>query len=129
MKIAVLIIRTLLGLLYFVFGLNFFFHFIPMSAGPTGAGATFMGGLMATGYFFPLLKVVETISGLFLIVNKYTAFFLVLLFPISLNIFLFHTILEPSGMPMGVGIIVLNLFLGYAYRKYYAGVFTMSPTL
>jgi len=129
MKIAVLITRTLLGLIFFVFGLNFFIHFMPMGGNPTGKAGTFMAGLMAAGYFMPLLKVAETLCGLFLLVNKYTAFFLVVLFPITLNIFLFDTILAPSGMPIGVLVIVLNLFLAYAYRRYYTSVFTTTPTV
>jgi putative oxidoreductase len=128
MKIAVLITRSLLGLIFLVFGLNFFFHFIPMTAGPMPpkAGA-FMGGLMGTGYFFQYMKVIEIICGL--LINRFTAFFLLILFPITLNIFLFHAILEPSAIAMGVGILVLHLFLAYAYRRYYTVFFTAEPTV
>ncbi|OKS87853.1 hypothetical protein [Mucilaginibacter polytrichastri] len=130
MKIAVLITRSLLGLIYLVFGLNFFFHFIPMKTPPMSAAATaFQGGLFGSGYFFQFLKVTEVISGLFLLINRFTAFFLIVLFPISLNIFLFHTILAPAGMPMGVGILAVHLFLGYAYFNYYKPMFTAKPVV
>jgi len=128
MKIAVLVARILLGLIFVVFGLNFFFHFIKMAQPPMSAPATaFSGGLFGSGYFFQYMKVVEIISGLFLLVNRYTALFVVVLFPISLNIFLFHAILVPSGVPIGAAVIILNLFLGFAYRKYYSGMFTATP--
>lgn len=128
MKIAALIARVLLGLIYLVFGLNFFFHFIPMTPPPMSKEATaFSGGLFGSGYFFQYMKVLEILSGLFLLINRYTAFFLLVLLPISLNIFLYHTILAPAGAPMGVGIIVLNVFLCIAYIKYYTGVFTAKP--
>jgi uncharacterized protein YbjT (DUF2867 family) len=54
--------RVLLGLVYFVFGLNGFLHWFPL---PTmkGAAAEFMGGLVASGYFFPLLFGTYTITG------------------------------------------------------------------
>jgi putative oxidoreductase len=42
MKIAVLIARILLGLVFLVFGLNDFFHFIPMQPMPGDAGALAM---------------------------------------------------------------------------------------
>jgi len=130
MKIAVLITRSLLGLVFLVFGLNFFFHFIPMQQGAMPArAATFTGGLMSTGYFFQYMKVIEIASGFFLLINKYTAFFLLILYPITVNIFLFHTILEPSGIVMGVALILIHSFLGFAYRKYYVQIFTMSPTV
>ena len=129
MKIAVLITRSLLGLVYLVFGLNFFLHFIPMPAPGKDAAGAFEGGLFGAGYFFPLLKVVESLSGLFLLINKYTALVLLIIFPITLNIFLFHVFLEPAGLTMAAPMLLINLFLGYAYRKYYTTIFVASPTV
>ena len=130
MKIAVLIARVLLGLIFLVFGLNFFFYFIPMTPPPMSKEATaFSGGLFGSGYFFQYLKVIEVISGLFLLINRFTAFFVLVLLPISVNIALYHTVLAPAGAPMGIGIIVLNIFLCVAYLKYYKSVFTTVPTV
>ncbi|MDN3549736.1 DoxX family membrane protein [Mucilaginibacter aquaedulcis] len=130
MKIAVLIARVLLGLIFVVFGLNFFFQFIPMTPPPMSAKAqAFSGGLWGSGYFFQYMKIIEIVSGLAILFNRYTAFFLLILFPISVNIFLFHLILAPYGVPIGTAVILLNLFLGLAYRKYYSGIFTAVPTL
>jgi putative oxidoreductase len=123
MKIAVIITRTLLGLIFLVFGLNFFFHFIPM-APATGKAGAFTGGLIGSGYFFQFMKVIEVVSGLFLVINRFTAFFLLLLFPITFNIFLFHAFLAPSGLPLGGLMLLLHLFLGVAYGKYYRSIFT-----
>jgi len=130
MKIAVLIARILLGLIYLAFGLNFFFHFIPMQQPALSKEAmAFSGGLFGAGYFFPFMKVIEIISGLFLLINRYTAFFVLFIFPVTLNIFLYHAFLAPSGVTMAGPMIAINLFLGYAYRKYYASLFTASPTV
>jgi len=128
MKITVLILRSLLGLVFFGFGLAFFFHWLPNTV-PPGAAGEFDKGLFASGYFFTFLKATETICGLFLLINKYTAFFLIIIFPVTLNIFLFHAFLEPSGLTIAAPLLLINLFLGYAYRKYYAGVFTVSPKI
>jgi putative oxidoreductase len=116
MKIAVLIARVLLGLIFVVFGLNFFLHFIPSPPPTNDAAGAFSGGLYGSG-------------GLALRVNRYTAFFLLVLLPISLNIFLFHALLAPAGIAMGAGIIALNVFLCVAYFKFYKSVFTLAPTL
>ncbi len=128
MKIAVLITRTLLGIIYVVFGLNYFLHFIPLPA-PAGPGGDFESALFKAGYLFPFMKVIETVTGVFLIINRYTAFFVLLIFPITLNIFLFHAFLGPAGLPIGIPMLLINLFLGFAYRKYYNGIFTVSPVL
>ncbi|MCC8424245.1 DoxX family membrane protein [Mucilaginibacter sp. UR6-11] len=129
MKIAVLIARILLGLIFVVFGLNFFFPFMPKQPMPTGAAGAFAGGLWGSGYFFQYLKVIEIVSGLFLLLNRYTAFFLLALLPISVNIFLYHAILLPAGIPVGAVVIVLNIFLCIGYIKYYKSVFTAKPTV
>lgn len=132
MKIAVLIARVLLGLIFLVFGLNFFFHFsflnMPQPAMSKEATA-FSGGLWGSGYFFQYMKVIEIISGFFLLINRFTAFFVLVLLPISVNIFLFHAILAPAGLPVGAAVIVLELFLCVAYLKYYKSVFTAVPTV
>lgn len=130
MKIAVLIARILLGLIFVVFGLNFFFQFLHMAQPPMTPKATaFSGGLWGSGYFFQYMKVIEIVSGLFLLINRYTALFVLALFPISLNIFLFHTMLAPAGIPVGAAVIILNLFLGIAYFKYYKSIFTAQPVV
>jgi putative oxidoreductase len=123
MKTSTIICRILLGLIYLVFGLDYFLHFIPYQPNHTGAAAAFKDGLMAAVYFYPMMKFIQIAGGISLLINRYAPFSAVALFPISLNVFLFHTILVPSGWFMGVLLIVPNLFLGYAYRKYYNGMF------
>ncbi len=124
MKITILISRILLGFIYLVFGLDYFLHFIPYQPLHTGRTGAFIAGLKGVGYFYPMLKVIQIVGGLSLLFNRYAPFFAVVLFPISLNVLLFHTILVPSGWLMGVILMVPNLFLGYGYRKYYRGMFT-----
>ena len=130
MKTAVLIARVLLGLIFVVFGINFFHDILHIKAPPMSPQAmAFSGGLYGSGYFFQYMKVIEIVSGLFLLINRYTAFFLLALLPISLNIFLFHSILAPAGVPIGAAVIILNVFLCIGYFKYYKSVFTAKPTV
>lgn len=130
MKTATLIARILLGLIFLLFGLNFFFPFIPMAQPKMGEAATaFSGGLFGSGYFFQYMKVLEIVSGFFLLINRLTAFFLLVLLPITTNIFLFHLMLAPYGVPIGTGVIVLNLFLCVAYFKFYKQIFTIAPKI
>lgn len=123
MKAATLICRIILGLIYLVFGLDYYLHFIPYQPNHTGAAAEFKNGLMAAGYLYPMMKSIQIVGGISLLINRYAPFSAVALFPISVNVFLFHTILVPSGWFMGVLLIVPNIFLGYAWRKYYRGMF------
>ena len=102
--------RIILGLIFFVFGLNGFLNFIPQPPLPEAAMG-YMGGLMAAGYFFPVLKATETICGLLLLANVATPLVLVILAPIVLQILLFHTILAPAGAPMAIALLVLGVIV------------------
>ena len=128
MKIAVLVSRLLLGFLYLVFGLDYLLHFIPYQPPlHPGAAGLFKAGLQATGYFYPMQKVIQIAGGISLLSNWYAPFFAVVLFPISVNVFLFHTVLVPSGWLMGVLLLLPNLLLGFGYSACYRGLFTARP--
>ena len=128
-KTWVTIARSLLGFLYLVFGLDYFLHFIPYQPLHTGKPGALVAGLKGTGYIYPMMKTIQILGGLSLLFDRYAPFSAVVLFPISLNVLLFHTILVPSGWLMGMFLMVPNVFLGYAYRKYYAGMFTERPVV
>lgn len=129
MRTTTLVCRILLGFIYLVFGLDYFLHFIPYEPHHTGRVAAFKEVLVSIGYFYPMIKSIQIVGGLSLLLNRYPAFFAVVLFPISINVLLYHTLLVPSGWLMGVLLIAPNLFLGYAYRKYYSGMFVRKPGL
>lgn len=127
MKKATIAARIILGFIYLVFGLDYFFHFIPYEPNHTGKVAAFKSGLMGIGYFYPMIKSIQVIGGLSMLLNRYAPFFAVVLFPLSLNVFLYHTILVPSGWWMGVLLLVPNLYLGYAFWNYYKPMFVKRP--
>ncbi len=129
MKTWVVIARCLLGFIYLVFGLDFFLHFIPYQPLHTGKPGALVAGLKGTGYIYPMMKIIQITGGLSLLFDRYAPFSAVVLFPISLNVLLFHTILVPSGWLMGVFLMVPNVFLGWAYRKYYSSMFTAKPVI
>jgi uncharacterized membrane protein YphA (DoxX/SURF4 family) len=114
----ILAARILLGLIFFVFGLNFFLHFLPQPpmAGPAGA---FAGAMFATGYLFILVKVVEVVSGLLLLAGRFVTLALALLAPIVVNIVFFHLFLAPAGILVPLVVLALELFLAWSYRNVY----------
>ena len=81
--------RILLGAILVVFGLNKFLNFIPAPELPENA-ADFINSLASTGYVLQVVGVIEILIGLLLLLNKWVAFALVVLVPISVNILLFH---------------------------------------
>ncbi len=113
--------RVLLGLLFFVFGLNGFLNFMPTPPVPAPAGE-FLGGLAATGYMFPLIKGTEVAAGALLLAGSFVPLALVLLAPVIVNIVLFHLVLAPGGYGMLAVILGLELFLAWSYRDSFAGL-------
>jgi uncharacterized membrane protein YphA (DoxX/SURF4 family) len=114
----ILAARILLGLIFFVFGLNFFLHFIPQPpmAGPAGA---FAGAMFATGYLFVLLKVVEVVCGVMLLAGRFVPLALALLAPVVVNIVFFHAFLAPAGIVLPLVVLALEIFLAWSYRTAY----------
>lgn len=110
--------RTLLGLIFFVFGLNGFLQFLPVPPMPEAAGA-FAGALAKTGYFFPMLKGIEVVAGALLLSGRYVPLALTVLAPIVVNIALFHIVLAP-GLGMVALLLTLEIYLAWAYRDAFA---------
>jgi putative oxidoreductase len=106
MKIAALIARILMGLAFIVFGLNGFLHFIPSGPMPTGIAGQFVGALIASHYFL-VIAALQILGGVLLLVNRYVALGLVILAPIIVNIFFFHALMAPSGLPQAIVVIIL----------------------
>ena len=121
-----LVARVLMGLVFFVFGLNGFFNFIPPPAGPMPEGAVALGGaLMKSGYMFPLIKGTEVVVGAMLLSNRFVPLALALIAPVVVNIFLFHAFLERSGLVMAGVILVIEVYLAWSYRHVYRPMLAM----
>jgi putative oxidoreductase len=121
MKVMVLIARILLGLLFLVFGFDKLVPFIPAKMPPGDAGT--MAGLMMTHHWMQFYGVVETVSGLLLLVGRFIPLALTLLAGMIVNILLFGFTIAPQGLPPGLIAGVLELFMVYAYRASFAGIF------
>ena len=108
--------RLLLGLVFFVFGLNGFLNFLPRPAPPPEAAMAFAGALMKTGYMFPLLKATEVVSGTLLLSNRFVPLALAFLAPIVINIAAFHFMLAPEGAALAIIVLGLEIYLAWVYR-------------
>ncbi|WP_394827385.1 DoxX family membrane protein [Pendulispora albinea] len=115
-------LRILLGLVFFVFGLNGFLQFIPPPPIPD-SGQAFLGALVTTGYMIPLIKGTEVICSLLLLSNRFVPLALVILAPINVNIFLFHSVLAPAGLPIGILLVALEISLAWAHRAAFRPLF------
>lgn len=109
---------ALLGLLFIVFGLNFFLHFLPIPSPPEGShAASFMGAAYMTG-FLTFVKVLEILGGVLVSVPKTRKLGLLILGPIIVNILAFNHFIAGGGLlqPPVVLVTLLAAFLLYVER-------------
>jgi uncharacterized membrane protein YphA (DoxX/SURF4 family) len=115
--------RLLLGLGFLIFGINGFLQFMPNPPVTPEAGAL-LGAFAATGYFFPMIKVLEMVVGVLLLANLLAPFAVVLVTPILIGITTIHLFLNPAGLPMMIILHLLHGFLVFSYKGYYTTLFT-----
>jgi putative oxidoreductase len=124
MKIVALIARILLGLIFFVAGLNGLLNFIPVKASdmPTGEAGQFMGAMFHSHYIYAIAAI-QLIGGALLLIGRYVPLALVLLGPVIVNILLFHALLFSKGVGMAIVVAVLWFVVAYSRRADLAGIF------
>ena len=120
--------RLFLGLVFTVFGLNFFLHFLPTPPEPPQALA-FAGALFGSGYLFPLLKSIEVVAGLLLLSGLFVPLALALLAPVIVNIVAFHLVLAPGGLPIPLAVLAAEIYLAWTYRAAFAPMLHLRTPL
>ncbi len=114
MKTASTIARLLLGLIFVVFGLNFWLGFLEVPPPPEGSqAAAFMGAMYVSGYL-TVVKVLEVTGGILLLSGRLSNLALAVLGPIVVNIALFHVFLAGGGyaLPALMGVLALVALAG-----------------
>jgi putative oxidoreductase len=121
MKIASLIARLLMGLIFVVFGLNGFLHFIkaPM---PTGLAGQFVTAIFMSGYWVVIFGV-QVISGALFLVNRFVPLALVLIGPVIVNILALHGLMKAPGLPMAIVVALLWAIVAIRNKQHLAGIF------
>ena len=121
MKIVTVIARILLGLIFFVFGLNAFVGFLPMPP-LTGTAGAFIGALFSSHYLY-LVSGVQLIAGVLLLLNRFVPLALALLAPMLANIIACHVTMQMEGVGLAVITTVLWALLAWRYRAHFTALF------
>ncbi|EDP72139.1 hypothetical protein FBALC1_13597 [Flavobacteriales bacterium ALC-1] len=110
-------IRLALGILCVVFGINKFTNFLPLTK-LTGEAANYFTAL-SSSKAMALVGITLIVIGLALIFDKYSALATLILMSISVNAFLFHIVLNPSGIVRTATLLILNSLVLFSYRDKY----------
>jgi len=122
MKIAVIIVRILMGLMFLFASIVVLFNLAPQPV-LTGGVKTFMEGVVASGYLMKLIKVTELLCAIAFITGRFVPLAAVVIFPIIVNIVFYHSFLAPEGLPVAILLLLGDLFLAYNYREKYKPLF------
>ncbi len=125
MRIITIIIRVLLGLVLCASAIVVLFNLVPVPDNLSAEVKLFNEGMAASRYLMTLIKVTELICGIAFIVGVFVPLATVVIFPITLNILLFHAFLSPEGLPVAIFLIAANLYLAYVHREKYKTVFSL----
>ena len=120
MKIAALIARIIMGLIFVVFGLNGFLNFIKGPL-PPGLAGQFVGALIQSHYVW-LVAGAQVIGGALVLAGRYIPLGLAILAPVIVNIDAFHILLLPSGAQMAILVTICWIIAFIPVRQHFAGL-------
>jgi putative oxidoreductase len=113
------VISLLFGLMFINAGLNKFLNYMPVPKDLPEKMLKTWQAFVEIGWLMPLVGTVEIIGGLLFIFPKTRAFGAVVIFPIVIGVLLTNTITEPSGIPIALVLLAINLWVIFENREKY----------
>src|SRR5438477_9924714 len=118
MKVVAIIARILLGLMFFVFGLNPFLKFLPMPP-MQGVWGQFLGALIVSHYVW-FVGAVQVISGSLFLIGRYVPLAIALSGPVIANIIVYHLTMQHIGAQFAVLATIFWVILFWHYHASFA---------
>lgn len=122
MKVAEIIVRTLMGLLFLFASIAVLFNLVEQPE-QTGNVKLFMDGVLATGYLMPLIKITELVCGVAFVTGFFVPLASIVIAPIIVNIFFFHLLVDTSGLPVAIFLVLANALVAYSHWNAYRPLF------
>ena len=122
MKTLATIARYLLALVFLVFGLNGFLHFIPQPP-PTSELAQQYFTVLSTSHYLMLVFGLQLIAGVLFLFRRTVPLALTISGPLIVNILLFHALMDPGGMVPGLVVTALWFVIFWQFREAFYGIF------
>jgi len=113
------VICLLFGLMFINAGLNKFFNYMPVPEDMPESMMKVFEAFMTIGWLMPLVAVAEIVGGLFFAIPRFRALGAIVIFPIMVGIILTHIYQAPSGLPMVLVLLGINLWVIFDNRDKY----------
>jgi uncharacterized membrane protein YphA (DoxX/SURF4 family) len=125
MKLAITVIRILLGALLVFGSAPYFLNLFPQPQ-LTGDMKVFTEGLNAAVYLMPMVKAIELLSGMAFLAGRLVSLATVLISPIVVNILCVHIFLAPQGLPVAILLVLATGVIAYQKRENFKGLFSVK---
>jgi putative oxidoreductase len=120
MKSKILFGASLLfGLMFINAGLNKFFNYMPMPEDMPESMLNVMNAFMQISWLMPLVGIAEIVGGILFITNKYRALGAIIIFPVMIGILLTNIVNAPSGLPIALVLLAINIWAMIENREKY----------
>src|SRR5580693_9060007 len=121
MKIASTIARYLLALVFIVFGLNGFLHFIPQPPPPSEMAGQYFT-VMFQSHYLVFVFALQLLAGVLFLFRRTVPLALTVAGPLIVNILLFHALMDPKGIVPGLVVTALWFVIFWHFRAAFYGV-------
>ncbi len=118
-KTILFIVSLLFGLMFINAGLNKFLNYMPMPKDMPQSMTDLMTAVMQIKWLMPLVGVAEIVGGILVIIPKFRALGAIIIFPVMVGILLTNIVNAPSGIPLAVILLVINLWIIIENREKY----------
>jgi putative oxidoreductase len=122
-KKILFVISLLFGLMFINSGLNKLFHYLPVPDDMPENLVKMIAAYEEIGWLMPLIAIVEIIGGVLVITNKYRALGAIMIFPVMIGILLTHIFNVPSGLPIALVLMAINVWILIENRQKYMPMF------
>ena len=126
MRIAAVIARYLLALMFVVFGLNGFLHFIHQPPPPSQLAIQFFTAV-SMSHFMVLVFAVQVVGGVLLLSGRFVPLALTILAPVIVNILNYHFTMDPGGVAPGLVAAMLWFVVFFPNRSSFSGLLQSKP--
>ena len=126
MKLAAIVARYLLGLIFTVVGLNGFLNFIPQPPPPNPLAIQFLVSV-SESHFAAFFFAIQVLGGLLLLSGYFVPLALTLLAAELYNILAFHLTLSPTTIAPALVASVLWVLVFLQHRENFNGIFRAKP--
>ena len=118
-KKILFVVSLLFGLMFINSGLNKFFNYMPMPKDMPENMMKLMAAIKEIGWLFPLVAVAEIVGGILFVINKFRALGAIIIFPVLIGILLTHILFAPSGLPLALVLLGIELWVIIENREKY----------